>query len=296
MRSSVSSGTVSWMFSVSSKAGARLSRMLAVTSMRSSACSISTPILLEEPEAETTTSEFFEDFTSMRPSATFWIITTGWPFTVKRFSIFSAVAGEARGSRNTPAPTSGRKTARTDLQNAGLRLILVHAPAALHHRGQNFCLLLISSGKIFARHGVVRVFFEALPAFLDEGIDRGEIFAQCGIHIRNPAAEGAGILHGPERLLFAVERAVGFGVGFGNGHAGSLRGRGRRVMAQLVHTRDQNQSRYRGRRQHTAAQKRCEIFPPSRCFARQGRDGGLADPTFGFQLGFQGDPDAGRRF
>src|SRR5215475_997335 len=253
MRSSVSSGTVSWMFSVSSRAGARLSRMLAVTSMRSSACSISTPILLDEPEAETTTSEFFHDFTSMRPSATFWIITTGWPFTVKRFSIFSAAAGEAKGSRNMPAPTSGMKTGRTDLRNAGLRLILVHAPAALHHRGQNFCLLLISSGKVFARHGVVGVFFEALPAFFDEGIDRGEVFAQGGIHIRNAAAEGADILHGPERLLFPVEGAVGFGVGFGNGHAGSWKGCGRRVMPQLVHTRDQNQGRNPGRRQHAAA-------------------------------------------
>src|SRR5215813_13322539 len=269
------------MFSVSSKAGARLSRMLAVTSMRSSACSISTPILLDEPEAETTTSEFFQDFTSMRPSATFWIITTGWPFTVKCFSIFSAVAGEARGSRNMPAPTSGRKTGRTDLQNAGLRLILVHAPAALHHRGQNFCLLLIRCGKIFARHGVVRVFFEALPAFLDKGIDRGEIFAQGRIHIRSPVAERADILYGPERLLFPVERAVGFGVGFGNGHAGSLRGRDRGVMPQLVRTRDQNQGRYRGHRQPAAAQKRCETFPPSRCFTRQGHDGGLADNTFG---------------
>src|SRR5215467_11141202 len=238
------------MFSVSSEACARLSRTLAVTSMRSSACSISTPILFEALEAETTTSGFFQDFTSMRPSATFWIMTTGWPFTVKCFSIFSAAAGAAKGSRNRPAPTSSVKSGRTDLRNLGLRLILVHAPAALHHCGQNFRLLLVSGGKIFARHGVVRVLREPLPAFLDEGIDRGQIFAQRDVDIRRARAEGTDILHGSKRLLFLVKRAVGFGVEFRNGQ-GACFWQG--AMLHLVNARDHDQSRHDGGRQPAAA-------------------------------------------
>src|SRR4030095_16700445 len=195
--SSVSSGTVNWIFSVRSEGWALASRILALTSMRSSACSISTPILLDEPAAETTISEFFQDFTSMRPSATFGLIPIARPLTVKCFSIFSAAAGEAKGSRNMPAPSSGVKTGRTDLRNAGLRLILGPAPAAFHHCGQNLCFLLISSRKVIARHGIVGILLQALLAFFDEGVDGGEIFAQRTVH-RRDAAKCAGILHGAE--------------------------------------------------------------------------------------------------
>src|SRR5580765_2615016 len=96
-----------------------------------------------------------------------------------------------------PAPSSGVKTGRTDLRIARLRLMLVHAPAALHHGGQNFCLLLVSSGKVFARHRIIGLFLEALAAFLDERIDGAEIFAQRSVYIRR-AAQRARRLHRSE--------------------------------------------------------------------------------------------------
>src|SRR5438105_7669103 len=139
---------------------------------------MSRPILSEGCDAETTTSGFFQDFTSMRPLATFWIITTGRPLTAKCFSIFWPAANDASGIRSSPAARVGRKAEATVLGTARLTIILVHAPAAFHHSGQNLCLLLIGSRKIIARDLIVGIFLQALAAFLDKRVQSGEVFAQ----------------------------------------------------------------------------------------------------------------------
>src|SRR4030095_4657695 len=158
------------MFSERSDSRPDESRTVAVTSIRSSACSISSPILFEGCEAETTTSGFFQDFTSMRPLAMFWIMTTGRPLTRKCLSTFWPAATEASGIRNNPAPSTGASVKVRFLRTARLRVILVYAPASFHHGGQNLCLLLISCGKIVTRDLIVRIFLQALAAFLDEGV------------------------------------------------------------------------------------------------------------------------------
>src|SRR6516164_4408759 len=119
-------------------------------------------------------------------------MTTGWPLTVKCFSNFWS-APDVSGRSSTPLRIEVR-TGNRDLGNAGLRLISVHAPTAFHHCGQNLCFLLIGGGQIVPRHLVVGVFLEALAAFLDEGVDRGQILTERVIHRRR--SEGARRLHG----------------------------------------------------------------------------------------------------
>ena len=100
--------------------------------MRSPACSDSMLILSEACVPVSTTSGLRQDFTSMRPLPIFWMTTTGLPFTVKCFSkcCGPACAGAA-GHRNIPAPSTG-----STLRPTSRRLILVYAPAAIHHLGE----------------------------------------------------------------------------------------------------------------------------------------------------------------
>src|SRR5437899_12953999 len=118
--------------------------MLAVTSMRSSACSATMAILFEACVAATTTSGFFEDLTSMRPLATFCRMTTGRPFTVKcRSKCCGLACAKQGGKRSTAAPSDGRTT-----RPMVFHLMLVCAPLALHHHGYQFRLFLVGAIQI----------------------------------------------------------------------------------------------------------------------------------------------------
>src|SRR5690349_13779164 len=114
--------------------------------MRSSACSATIPILLEACVAATTTSEFFEDLTSMRPFATFCRMTTGRPFTVKCRSKCCGLAwAKQDGKRSTVAPSDGKTRKPMVFQ-----LMLVSAPVAFHHHGYQFRFFLVGAIQILA--------------------------------------------------------------------------------------------------------------------------------------------------
>src|SRR5690242_14455182 len=143
-------------------------------STRSSACSVSIPILLDACVAETITSEFFDDFTSMRPLATFWSTMTGRPLMAKCLSkCCGAACAKAEGQRSTAAPSTGRFPRPTVL-----RLMLVSAPPAFHHHGYQFRLLLVSAAQIFRRQIILRLVFHALLAISDEFVDNIQILPQ----------------------------------------------------------------------------------------------------------------------
>src|SRR6266550_1367361 len=129
---SVSSGTVSCRLASSSRDCAEASRMLAVTSMRSPACSISKPILSEVWLARTSTSLFFQDFTSMRPLATLWITTTGRLLTAKCFSRCCAAAAAGRlEHRKAAAPSTGSKLHFGNLHVSEIDFLLIQHLSSL---------------------------------------------------------------------------------------------------------------------------------------------------------------------
>src|ERR1700692_37531 len=102
--------------------------------MQSPACSVSTALFPEPFVPVTTTSEFFQDFTSMRPLPTLRITTTGRPLTVKCFSTRCGGALAAiHGDSSTPAPLTGRIALLLHTVDS---FISVQAPPAIHHRGQ----------------------------------------------------------------------------------------------------------------------------------------------------------------
>src|SRR5437879_7936360 len=77
--------------------------------MRSPACSMSKPILSDVWLATTSTSLFFQDFTSMRPLATLWITTTGRVLTAKCLStcwLAAACAGVNPEQKKATAPST----------------------------------------------------------------------------------------------------------------------------------------------------------------------------------------------
>src|SRR6266404_5782356 len=139
-------------------------------------------------------------------------MTTGRPLTAKCLSTFWPAANEASGIRSIPALITGRSADAKFWRIAGLTVMLVHAPAAFHHRGQNLCLLLIGGGKIIARDLIVRVFLQALAAFLDEGVQGGEIFAQRVVDGRS-FGQACG-LDRSEAFFFLIQTVTGCGKRF----------------------------------------------------------------------------------
>src|SRR5882724_12766248 len=141
-------------------------------------------------------------------------MTTGRPLTAKCLSTFWPAANEASGIRSMPALITGRSADAKFLRIAGLTVMLVHAPAAVHHRGQNLCLLLIGGGKIIARDLIIGIFLQTLAALLDKGIQGSEIFAQRVVNGRN-----AGHARGPdgaEALLFLIQTGASISERFCN--------------------------------------------------------------------------------
>src|SRR5450755_832697 len=130
--------------------------------MRSPAFSVSRVTFEEACVPATITSEFFEDFTSMRPSPILWMQTTGWPLTGKCFSK-CCVAPEAGAivtvHKNAPALNTGRI-----FRLFVCAFMSVYAPPAIHHRGQQFRFLLVGAGQIFTGQIVARFFLHALFA------------------------------------------------------------------------------------------------------------------------------------
>src|SRR5213080_550203 len=98
------------------------------------------------------------------------------------------------GRISMPAPKTGSSAGTNTLRIAGLRLILVHAPAAFHHRGQTLCFLLICGGQIIARSLIVGFFPQALAAFFYEGVQCREILAEGSVHWRNLGTANTGLL------------------------------------------------------------------------------------------------------
>src|SRR5882762_2779690 len=202
---SVSSGTVSCRLASNSLGCAAVSRTLAVTSMRSPACSMSKPILSEAWLATTSTSAFFQDFTSIRPLATLWITTTGRVWTAKCFSIcwLAAPAAVKPEQRKTAAPNSESTPGLTSRRSAGKLKsgheavififpvpMLVDAPFAIHHRGQQFGFLLIRIGQIFTRQFVLRGRAQTALADSNKIINLLEVLPERVVHRRS-----AGKLH-----------------------------------------------------------------------------------------------------
>src|SRR5205814_9184584 len=102
------------------------------------------------------------------------------------------------GRTSMPAPRTGSSAGTNTLRIAGLRLILVHAPAAFHHRGQNLCFLLICGGQIIARNLIAGIFPQALAAFLYEGVQCREILAEGSVYRRNLGTANTDLLQGAE--------------------------------------------------------------------------------------------------
>src|SRR4029077_1752663 len=234
--------------------------------MRSSACSVSIPILLETCVAETITSEFLEDFTSMRPLATFCSTMTGRPFTAKCLSkCCGAACTKAQGKRSTPAPSAGSIRRPTVF-----RLMLVSAPPAFHHHGYQFRLLLVSAAQIFARQIILRLIFYVLLAIDDKVVHDIQILAQRYVHIGT-----AGKLHGRQMSFVVGQRYAGVPVE-GIVRVASFRGlRGRAL--QLQSGGGDNQQNDGGGSQHARREKFGKTVPPG--VPRAG-----PDDAFRFQL------------
>src|SRR5713226_3096536 len=169
-------------------------------STRSSACSASIPILFDACVAEMITSEFFEDFTSMRPLATFWSTMTGRPFIAKCLSkCCGAACAKAEGQRSTAAPSTGRIP-----RPMVFRLMLVSAPPAFHHHGYQFRLLLVSAAQIFGRQIILRLLFHALLAIHDKFVHDIQILPERYVHTGI-----AGKLHGRQMSFVVVQGQAG---------------------------------------------------------------------------------------
>src|SRR5256885_463149 len=209
---SVSSGTVSCRLAANSVACAEASRTLAVTSMRSPACSMSKPILSDVWLATTSTSLFFQDFTSMRPLATLWITTTGRVLTAKCLStcwLAAACAGEIPEQKKAAAPSTGSMPRFISESRADRLIIpipmLVDTPSAIHHRGQQFGFLLIGVGQVFTRQIILRFSAHTALAVSNKIIHLLQVLPERGVHRR-----GAGKLHVGEIDFLLVQDLGGF--------------------------------------------------------------------------------------
>src|SRR5215475_14289041 len=101
--------------------------------------------------------------------------TTGRPFTVKCFSSFWPAPKAAKGSKRAPAPNTGSRVRFNFDEQIMAGNMLVNAPSAIEHRGQQFRFLLISNREIFARQFVVGIFSKATAAVLNELVQRLKI-------------------------------------------------------------------------------------------------------------------------
>src|SRR5215813_14017342 len=94
--------------------------------------------------------------------------TTGRPLTVKCFSIFWPVPKAAAGRRRIPTPSTGSKVRFHFDEYIMTGDMLINAPSAIKHRGQQFGFLLISNRQILARQFVVGIFLQAFAAIINE--------------------------------------------------------------------------------------------------------------------------------
>src|SRR5215470_7444829 len=108
--------------------------------------------------------------------------TTGRPFTVKCFSSFWPAPNAAAGSRNIPAPITGSRVRFNFEKQTVAGHMLVNAPSAIEHRGQQFRLLLVSNREIFASQLVVGVFLQPTLALFDELIQGFEILTEGDVN------------------------------------------------------------------------------------------------------------------
>src|SRR6266849_1743605 len=277
--------------------------MLAVTSMRSPACSMSKPILSEVWLATTSTSLVFQDFTSIRPLATLWITTTGRALTVKCFSRCwpAAAAGRPEQRKVAAASTgriprfrSGRRAARprSDREAANPIIpipMLVDAPFAIHHRGQQFGFLLIGVGQIFARQIVLRRSLHTPFADGNKIIHLLQVLPERVVH-----RGSAGKLYVFEIDFLLIQNFGGLGKG------NLPRGPGRncrttRGLPQLQNSGSDDQRAHSGGGQSAAAEQIPEATPPGRALTLSGNCGHL-DNSFEFKLSLEGNPYAGGRF
>src|SRR5262249_15557002 len=86
-------------------------------------------------------------------------------------------------------------------------LILVYAPSAIDHRGQQFGFLLIGSGQILARKLILRLLLEVLAAFSNKLVELAQVLLQRGVHRSGTA--GLDRPHVGDVALLLVERRGG---------------------------------------------------------------------------------------
>src|SRR5215468_9640377 len=101
--------------------------------------------------------------------------TTGLPLTVKCFSSFWPAPNVAAGKKNTAAPTTGRTVRFNFDKQTVAGHMLVNAPSAIKHRGQQFRFLLISNREIFTSQFVVGVVLQPALALFDELVQRFQV-------------------------------------------------------------------------------------------------------------------------
>src|SRR5215470_15449452 len=104
--------------------------------------------------------------------------TTGRPLTVKCFSSFCPAPNATVGKNKTPAPSTGSTARFHFVEQIVAGTMLVNAPSAIEHRGQQFRFLLIRNREIFTSQFVVGVFFQPALAFLNELVQRFEVLTQ----------------------------------------------------------------------------------------------------------------------
>src|SRR5579859_4832984 len=108
--------------------------------------------------------------------------TTGRRFTVKCFSSFWPAPNAATGKKRTPAPSIGSRVRFNLGEQIMAGNMLVNAPSAIEHRGQQFCFLLISNREIFASQLIVGVFLQPALALIDELVQRLEVLTQGNVY------------------------------------------------------------------------------------------------------------------
>ena len=92
--------------------------------------------------------------------------------------------------------------------------MLIYAPSAIEHRGQQFRFLLISNREIFTRQFVVRIFLQAMAALFDEQVQRGQILAKGSVYYAVRVGKASDWLNHGEILLFLAKSPPLFGHGF----------------------------------------------------------------------------------
>src|SRR5262249_27086768 len=232
--------------------------------------------------------------------------TTGRPFTVKCFSNFWPAPNAAAGKKNTLAPITGSRV-RFNLEGwtvAGH--MLVNAPSAIEHRGQQFRLLLIGNREIFTSQLVVGVFLQTALTLFNELVQGFEVLAEGNVNtilIRKTRRLDYThvLLNLPELLTGYTERFI------------YVRNQPRirylhistpvlyqvlgRLDAQAFNLNDKSGNNGKTERSsdRAAVQKLPKVFQPrSPNFSR--RLGGTLNNALRFQLIFQRNPNAGWGF